>query len=68
MTKTRSVQVRLGQDAFAQLQAIANEEKTSLAEVIRKGIIMFAIAHNYKKEGKTLFWQGRDGVRADLVL
>lgn len=53
----KSVQVRLNGNNYEGLEKIAREESTTVADVMRKAIILYAIAHNYKREGRKLIWE-----------
>ncbi|MFC1907328.1 hypothetical protein ACFLW8_04515 [Chloroflexota bacterium] len=66
----KSVQVRLNGNNYEGLERIAKDESTTVANVMRNAILLYAVAHSYKKEGRKLVWESTSDStdRAELVI
>ena len=65
----KNVQVRFSDDVYKGLERIAEEEHTTIADVVRKGIQLFGILRGYQREGKRLAIVDSSGqLRAELVI
>ena len=65
----KSVQVRLNQDNYIGLEKMAEDDGTTVADVMRRAIILYAVAHNFKREGRKLVWEDAlKNERAELII
>ena len=65
----KNVQVRFSEDIYKGLERIAEEEHTTIADVVRKGIQLFGILRGYQREGKKLaIVDGSGQLLAELVI
>ena len=50
----KNVQVRFSDEVYSALNQISEEESTTIADIVRKGIQLYGILHAYGQEGKKL--------------
>lgn len=68
-TKIKNVQVRFPDELHKTLELIAEEEHTTLADIMRKGLQLYGIIRAYRKEGKQVALVDESGnVVAHLVI
>jgi hypothetical protein len=65
----KNFQIRLSDEVYEAIKDIADERKTSIADVIRESLEVYAIASTYAREGRRLFWDDpRTGERAEVLI
>ena len=65
----KNVQVRFTDEVYRAMEGIAEEEGASIAEIVRRGIQIYAIVRAYSREGKAFMWEDRaSGKSAELII
>jgi hypothetical protein len=65
----KNFQIRLADEVYEVIKEIADERKTSIADVIRESLELYAIASTYAKEGRSLIWEDpRTRERAEVLI
>lgn len=65
----KNVQVRFADKSYEALKTLAQSKGVSMADILRDAVEVYAIAHNYSKGGKKLFWEDEEkGEKAELVI
>ena len=65
----KNFQIRLADDVYDEIKSIATERNTTIADIIRQSLELYAIGAMYAREGKRLMWENpRSGERADVLI
>ena len=65
----KTFQMRLADEIYEAIKEIADERRTTVADVIREGLEAYAIGAFYAREGRSLFWEDpRTGERAEVMI
>ncbi len=65
----KNVQVRFSDEVYKGLERIAEEEHTTLADVVRRGLQLYGIVRSYRREGKALAIVDKSGkLQAELII
>lgn len=65
----KNFQIRLADDVYDEIKAIAQERQTTIADVVRQSLELYAIGALYARQGKRLMWEdARTGDRTDLLI
>lgn len=65
----KNFQIRLADEVYEAIKEIAEERKTSIADVVRESLELYAIASTYAREGRCLMWEDpRTKERAEVLI
>jgi hypothetical protein len=65
----KSFQLRLNDETYETIADLADRRESSIADVIRNALELFAIADHYSSEGQRLYFEDRvTGEKTQLVI
>jgi hypothetical protein len=65
----KNFQIRLADEVYEAIKELAGERKTSIADVIRESLELYAIQSTYAREGRRLMWEDEEtGDRTEVLI
>ncbi len=65
----KNFQIRLADEVYEAIKQLADERKTSIADVIRESLELYAIQSTYAREGRRLMWEDEEtGDKTEVLI